>query len=119
MQQGNVITQEQVNELKPGMSPDQVRYLLGTPSLADSFHNNRWDYHYELHEGSGATSQQRLTLFFQDNQLAQIQGDLRPIPDQQPVPLEQRYPTVVVPPRQEELGFLEILWRKMGFGDTQ
>ena len=43
VQQGNVLTQEMVSQLKPGLTKDQVRFLLGTPVLMDMFHANRWD----------------------------------------------------------------------------
>ncbi|HCZ17273.1 MAG TPA: outer membrane protein assembly factor BamE, partial [Candidatus Accumulibacter sp.] len=46
VQQGNVLTQEMVAQLRPGLSKDQVRFILGTPVLVDMFHLNRWDYFY-------------------------------------------------------------------------
>ena len=52
IQQGNVVKQEQVNELRPGMSKRQVKFLLGTPMLNDVFHANRWDYVYTIGVGS-------------------------------------------------------------------
>src|SRR5713226_10267094 len=44
IQQGNYITQEMVAQLKPGLTRDQVRYVLGTPLVNDIFHEERWDY---------------------------------------------------------------------------
>ena len=43
IQQGNFVSQEMVSQLKPGMSKDQVRFVLGTPLITDSFHADRWD----------------------------------------------------------------------------
>ena len=44
VQQGNVVTKDMVDQLRPGMTRDQVRFLLGTPMLTDVFHQDRWDY---------------------------------------------------------------------------
>ena len=51
VQQGNIITEEMVDQLQLGMNKSQVRYLLGTPLLADMFHTNRWDYTYTIRRG--------------------------------------------------------------------
>jgi outer membrane protein assembly factor BamE len=51
VQQGNVLTQEMVSQLRPGLTRDQVRFILGTPVLMDMFHANRWDYFYWLKKG--------------------------------------------------------------------
>jgi len=81
VQQGNVVTQEMVNQLQPGMSRHQVRFLLGTPILIDVFHQNRWDYVYTLTEGWGEMEKRNLSLYFQADQLIRIEGDLRPQPE--------------------------------------
>lgn len=74
--QGNVVTQDMVAQLKAGMTRDQARFVLGTPLLEDVFHANRWDYIYRLKEGNGTLSQRRLTLFFENDLLARVQGDV-------------------------------------------
>jgi outer membrane protein assembly factor BamE len=81
IQQGNVVTQEQINQLQPGMSKRQVRFLLGTPMLTDVFHADRWDYAYTLGEGSTPSETQRVTLYFEQDRLVRIAGDLRPQPE--------------------------------------
>ena len=81
IQQGNVVTQEMVNQLEPGMSRRQVRFLLGTPMLIDVFHQNRWDYVYTLTEGWGDMQMKRITLYFEADQLMRIEGDMRPMPE--------------------------------------
>ncbi|HEX7155742.1 MAG TPA: outer membrane protein assembly factor BamE, partial [Burkholderiaceae bacterium] len=48
VQQGNIITKDMVDQLRPGMTRDQVRFMLGTPLLTDMFHQDRWDYTYYL-----------------------------------------------------------------------
>ncbi len=76
--QGNIITQEKVNQLKPGMTREQVRFVMGSPLLADTFNENRWDYIYTLRDGEGKNTEQRLTVFFVDDQLARLSGTLMP-----------------------------------------
>ena len=81
IQQGNVVTQEQVNELKPGMTKRQVKFLLGTPMLSDVFHSDRWDYAYTFGEGSTPSDSNRVTVFFEQERLVRVAGDLRPQPE--------------------------------------
>ncbi len=77
VQQGNVLNQEMVSQLKPGQTREQVRYILGTPMLADIFHANRWDYVYRLENGrTGAVETRRLSVFFgKDGKLEKVAGD--------------------------------------------
>lgn len=78
IQQGNVITQEMVDRLKPGMSQRQVRFVLGAPILDNTFRDQRWDYVYTIQAGARPRQQQRLTLFFDGDQLAGFEGDFVP-----------------------------------------
>jgi outer membrane protein assembly factor BamE len=80
VQQGNVTTQEMVSSLKPGMSKDQVKFILGTPLLNDMFHPDRWDYVYRLQQGNGILVERRFTLYFEKDVLARIEGDVVPQP---------------------------------------
>jgi outer membrane protein assembly factor BamE len=80
VQQGNVITEEMVDAVQPGMNKRQVRYLLGTPLLMDMFHENRWDYTYTLQRGNDPMKVKRLTVWFQDDAVVRIDGDLQPNP---------------------------------------
>jgi outer membrane protein assembly factor BamE len=80
IQQGNVVSQEMVNSLRPGMTKSQVRYIMGTPLLVDVFHQDRWDYLYSMQEGKDPRNQERVALYFQDGRLMRIEGDLRPLP---------------------------------------
>lgn len=74
-QQGTIITQKKVAQLKPGMSRKQVEFLLGTPTLKDPFHPNRWDYVYELIPGDGsAVKRTKLSVFFSDDKLVGARG---------------------------------------------
>ncbi len=77
--QGNVITAEQHEQLKTGMTRSQVRFLLGTPLIADPFHSDRWDYYYYLRHGKDKKTETRLlTLYFQGETLERIEGDAPP-----------------------------------------
>jgi outer membrane protein assembly factor BamE len=74
VQQGNVITQEMVDKLKPGMTKAQVRFALGSPMISDAFHENRWDYIYRLEQAGRLVEQRNLTVFFEDDKLARLGG---------------------------------------------
>jgi outer membrane protein assembly factor BamE len=76
IRQGNYITQEMVAQLKPGMSRDQVRFILGTPLVADIFHADRWDYIYSFKQGRGDVQMRRFAVFFADNKLTRVAGDV-------------------------------------------
>ncbi len=78
IQQGNVVTQEQVNQLQPEMSKHQVKFILGTPLLVDVFHQDRWDYLYTMKSDGDPQTKERIALFFQDDRLVRIEGDYRP-----------------------------------------
>ena len=76
VRQGNMVTQEMVAQLKPGLSREQVRFILGSPLVADMFHADRWDYVYRFQPGRGDAQQRVLTVFFQDNKLLRVTGDV-------------------------------------------
>ena len=76
IQQGNYISQEMVAQLKPGMSKEQVRLVLGTPLLTDIFHADRWDYIYWREKAGEKREQRKLTVFFEDGKLMRLDGDV-------------------------------------------
>lgn len=79
VQQGNVIEQDQINQLRPGMTQTQVRFVMGTPMLDDSFHARRWDYLYRFKPGYGDIEIKQATLYFNEaGKLINIQGTFRP-----------------------------------------
>jgi outer membrane protein assembly factor BamE len=80
VQQGNIITPEQVAQLQPGMNKRQVRYLLGTPLLTDFFNTDRWDYVYTYRRGHAPEERRKFTVFFKDDALVRTEGDVRPVP---------------------------------------
>lgn len=77
VQQGNVLSQESVSQLKPGQTRDQVRFLLGTPLITDIFHQQRWDYIYRFQNGrTGAVETRKLAVFFDaGGRLERVAGD--------------------------------------------
>lgn len=79
--QGNIITQEMVNKLKPGMTRSQVQFVMGSALLVDTFHDDRWDYLYTLLDGDGKRTEQRLTVFFEGDKLSALNGDFMPQAD--------------------------------------
>jgi outer membrane protein assembly factor BamE len=76
VRQGNLVTQDMVAQLRPGLTKDQVRYVLGTPMLTDIFHADRWDYVYRLQNGDGEVQQRRLAVFFENGKLVRLGGDV-------------------------------------------
>jgi len=78
IQQGNFITQDMVSQLKPGMSKEQVRFVLGTPLVTDIFHTERWDYVYWFDRRGAPLERRRLAVFFEDNKLSKLDGDVVP-----------------------------------------
>jgi len=78
IQQGNFISQEMVSQLKPGMTKEQVRFVLGTPLVTDIFHADRWDYVFYREMPNGKRDQRNLSVIFEKDRLARVIGDLMP-----------------------------------------
>ena len=76
VRQGNYVTQEMLSQLSPGMTQEQVRFIMGSPLLVDAFHADRWDYYYRFTEGYKPPQERRITLFFKDGKLARLEGDI-------------------------------------------
>lgn len=72
VQQGNAVDFENVEMLKVGMTRDQVKFLLGTPLVADIFHPDRWDYIYYLIPGYGEIERRHLTIYFNGDNVSEI-----------------------------------------------
>lgn len=73
--QGNVLSQEQVSKLEPGMTKPQVRYLLGTPLINSDFGKHRWDYVFYYRNRRGVSSRSRMAIYFENGKVAQIKGE--------------------------------------------
>jgi len=78
VQQGNVVNSKMLLQLRPGMTKSQVRFIMGTPLIQDSFHGNRWDYVYQLRENGKITEQRRVILDFENELLKAVRGDVVP-----------------------------------------
>lgn len=76
--QGNLMDQEAIDQLKPGMTKRQVTLLLGSPSVASPFNQDRWDYASTFSRRGGPTAVKNLTLYFEDNLLVRLEGDYFP-----------------------------------------
>jgi outer membrane protein assembly factor BamE len=78
VQQGNILVQKDIDEIKPGMSKRQVVLTLGTPSVADPYNQDRWDY-VNTYKVKGVIGEvKRLTLYFEDNKLVKTEGNYFP-----------------------------------------
>ncbi|MEY3797878.1 MAG: hypothetical protein RLZZ434_974 [Pseudomonadota bacterium] len=78
VQQGNVVTSKMLLQLRPGMTQSQVRFIMGTPLIQDSFHGKRWDYVYLMRENGKITEQRRVILDFENDVLKTVRGDVIP-----------------------------------------
>lgn len=78
VQQGNVVNSKMMSQLRPGMTKSQVKFILGTPLIQDSFHSNRWDYFYQMRKGGTVIEQRRVILDFENDLLKGVRGDVIP-----------------------------------------
>ncbi len=76
--QGNFVSREQVEFLKPGMTRQQVRDVLGTPLVASVFHADRWDYVFTLERRGVETQKYRMTVYFNGDIMDRVSGDTMP-----------------------------------------
>lgn len=115
IEQGNMVDQAMVDQLRPGMTKRQVLYIMGSPMLADAFHQQRWDYLFSVQPGGEDRIQKRVSLYFNGDSLAGVQGDFRP--STLPVMKESTETSVDVPKRHLET----TMWEKITslFGDDE
>lgn len=76
--QGNIITQDMVDQLRPGMTKRQVIFVMGTPLVRDPYHQDRWDYIYSYQPGGGVRGQEKVSVFFVNDELVSFSGDFLP-----------------------------------------
>jgi outer membrane protein assembly factor BamE len=74
IQQGNFISQEMLAQLKPGMTREQVQFILGTPLLQDMFHAEEWDYPFRLAKGNGEITTSRVVVYFKNDKVDRFEG---------------------------------------------
>lgn len=104
IQQGNVLDAPMLARLSPGMEKRQVRFILGTPMIIDTFNQDRWDYVYTYSQGGTDIEQRLITLFFEDDRLVRVEGDLHS--DDAVGESPSRGSLVIVPERRTTPGFL-------------
>jgi len=92
IQQGNYVDQAMVAKLKPEMTRSQVRFILGTPLIADVFHPNRWDYVYLTGKANNVHAQHKITIVFDGDKLKHVEGDITAPEKLTQVPSETRQP---------------------------
>lgn len=115
IQQGNVVTQEMLAQLRPGMEKSKVRHIMGTPVLIDVFHSNRWDYLYTFQDGKAQRQRRQVSLFFEGDKLTHVDGDVRPAPG--PLVVERK-PDVEVAVPEVDRRLIDRMREKVGLGDT-
>ncbi|MGE3774018.1 MAG: outer membrane protein assembly factor BamE [Gammaproteobacteria bacterium] len=99
VQQGNVITQEMLAQLEPGMDKKKVNFIMGSPAITDTFHTDRWDYVYTFQPGHKKARMRRVTLFFADDKLVRVAGDVKPAAG--PIEVDMRQDQSVEVPGQQ------------------
>lgn len=121
IRQGNVVTQEMLMRLKPGMDKQQVRFVLGSPLLIDTFHPDRWYYMYSFKPGNEQREQRTIiTWFNKEGELSYISGQVKPSApgEAEKIDKDKGEVSVIVPPRRKEQGLLGSLMNWLGFGDN-
>jgi len=76
--QGNYLNQQMLDQVRPGMSREQVRLAIGSPLLTDIFHPDRWDYVFRFQHPNGDAELRRVTIRFRDDRVAAIEADRLP-----------------------------------------
>ncbi|MGH8509214.1 MAG: outer membrane protein assembly factor BamE [Gammaproteobacteria bacterium] len=115
VQQGNVVTQEMLAQLEAGMDRSKVRYIMGTPLLADVFHQDRWDYVYTQQDGGGTPAQRRVSLYFEQDHLARIGGDVKAA--RAPLIYTPRQEVTIQVPDERQRSLFERLLAGIGLGE--
>jgi outer membrane protein assembly factor BamE len=116
IQQGNIVDQTMIDQIRPNMTERQVLYILGSPMLVDTFHQKRWDYLYSNQPSGEDRQQKRVAILFSDDNLVSgIEGDFRP--SSTPVTKPSEETTVDVPKRDIELTMWQKIKGLFGFDD--
>jgi len=113
VQQGNIINNSDLREIRYGMSKQEILYILGTPMVIDPFNEQRWDYFYSNRDQRRRETDQRLiTAIFDGNELVKLQGDvdLSNVQNLEPSTEDKQHGgTVITKPTQREKGLLNRL----------
>jgi len=90
--QGNVVTREQQQLLRPGMTRMQVRDVLGTPLITSVFHANRWDYAFTIRRQGAEPLHRKLSVFFDGDAMSRVEADELPLEAEFAARLDTRRP---------------------------
>ena len=114
--QGNIVTQDMLVRLEPGMTRQQVTHVMGTPLVVDPFRPDEWVYYYSL-RSEDKDERRMVRLVFQGDRLSQVTGDVQPASGE--TRAEPPSPALVPVPLEEaaEPGFWEKVKRAVGLGD--
>ncbi len=116
VQQGNIIEQRMIDQLRPGMNKRQVQFIMGSPMMDDIYHKNRWDYLHSNQPSGEDRQQKQVSLFFENDQIVGIQGDFKPGAITQIKASNET--TVDVPPRDLDKTLWEKITGLFGFLDS-
>lgn len=75
--QGNIVKQDMLDQLETGMTKRQVRFIMGTPMVTDSFNDQRWDYIFLVQHGKKTLIEERIAVIFEDDKLISVEGQLK------------------------------------------
>ncbi len=78
IEQGNLVDQEMIEQLELGMSRRQVRFIMGSPLVEDTFNPDRWDYPYVIRNGRTIIREAQVSIYFENDRLREIRGDYLP-----------------------------------------
>jgi outer membrane protein assembly factor BamE len=112
IQQGNYVTSKMMMQLRPDMTKSQVRFIMGTPLIADSFHADRWDYLYRMVKDGKIIEQRHVIMEFEGDRLKRVRGDVIPVAPEEAAPVEtgdKMQPKSITPNKPKEKGLLDKL----------
>jgi outer membrane protein assembly factor BamE len=110
IQQGNVLDQDMLDRLRPGMGKAQVEFILGTPAFIDPFHTEQWEYFFSIAEEGDNRRQRHLRVHFIDDKLAYIDGDVKVANRDLSDPGRQVRTVDVPPDRGRRQGFFQRMF---------
>ncbi|MBL4674029.1 MAG: outer membrane protein assembly factor BamE [Arenicella sp.] len=113
VQQGNIINNSNLREIRYGMNKQEVLFILGTPMVIDPFNEQRWDYFYSnRNRRKGETAQRLITAIFDGDKLIELNGDvdLSNVQNLEPSTEDKQHGgTVITKPTQKEKGLFNRL----------
>ncbi len=118
IQQGNIITEDMVDRLEPGMTRNQVRYLLGTPMLVDIFHGDRWYYTYTIRQAHQEMVKKPLVVHFDGDAMTRVEGFITPN-SARAAGREPEEVIVEVPNWEGDAGLVKKTLKALGINDDE